>query len=252
MDVKGSVGLVTGANRGIGKACVEALLMAGSARVYAAARNELSLAPLVEADPDRIVPVTLDITNPEQIKSAAERCFDVNLLVNNAGVSNWLKGYMISSETTEIARLEMETNYFGTLEMCRAFAPVLKANGGGAIANILSAGALVSVPPLASYSASKAAAASMTQGVRAELKDQGTLVMAFFVGSVDTRMATDVGAVKVQPSHIGEALIDAVLNETEDIYTDPMAKELRANLDKDPKRVERQMYKLMKMLQVKA
>ena len=247
MEVKGSIALVTGANRGIGEACVEALLEAGAERVYAAVRVLSTATPLVEGNPDKITPIALDITQLEQVKAAAETCKDVNLLVNNAGVSSWPTGYLIASPNTDDARLEIETNYFGTLEMCRAFAPVLGANGGGAIVNILSSAALVNVPPIGTYSASKAAAASMTQGVRAELRDQGTFVSAIFVGSVDTRMAENVVGPKVPPSQIGKVVVNAVAKQIEDVDSDIMAIDLRAGLARDPKKVERQMYRRMKL-----
>ena len=167
MEIKGCGGFVTGAKRGIGRAFVDALVKAGAARIYAAARNVTSVASLVADDPGLIVAVALDITDPGLVQDAAKRCGDVDLVVNNAGVSQWAQ--LIGAENLDGARTEMETNYFGTLVMCRAFAPVLAANGGGAIINVLSLAALVNFPVVGSYCASKAAAHSMTLGVRADL-----------------------------------------------------------------------------------
>ena len=215
MDIGQSVALVTGANRGIGEAFVEALLDAGAARVYAAARNVEALEDLVAKDPERIVPLALDITDEAQVKAAAERASDVNLLVNNAGTAQFV-GFLAAPDL-DAARLDMETNYFGTLAMFRAFAPVLKANGGGATVTLGSIVSHVNFPLVASYSASKAAAHSLIQGMRSELRAQGTHVVGVYPGPVDTRMAEELPVDGVPPRQIADAALKAVVDGVEDV-----------------------------------
>ena len=239
MKVEGSVALVTGANRGIGEALVRELLAMGAARVYAACREAGSATHLVAEGAGRVVEVTLDVTSDEQASGCARQCTDVNILINNAGLSKFGRR-LIGSADMGGASAEMDVNYFGPLRMCRAFAPVLKANGGGAIVNILSAAALCNVPVLGTYSASKAAAYSLTQGVRAELAEQGTLVSAIFVGSVETRMAAEVkGAEKVSPQYTARATLQALQRREEEVDADPMTVDVRARLARDPKKLER-------------
>ncbi|MGL4619461.1 MAG: SDR family NAD(P)-dependent oxidoreductase, partial [Chroococcidiopsis sp.] len=173
MKIQESVVLVTGANRGIGAAYVEALINAGARRVYAAARSLDSLKDVVAIAPDRIIPIALDVTNLDQVKAAAQTAQDVTILINNAGVLG--TGGLFTATSVETAQWEMNTNYFGTLSMTRAFAPILKQNGGGAMVNMLSIVSVVNAPVFGSYSASKAALYSLTQDVRAELAAQGTL-----------------------------------------------------------------------------
>ena len=166
MRIDGSVALVTGANRGLGRVLARELVSRGAARVYGAAR-----------DPDAVIepgvtPVALDITDADRVAQVAQQCGDVSLLVNNAGVLNI--STFIGAPSLDAARAEMEVNYFGTLSMCRAFAPVLAANGGGAIVNMLSVTSFYTNLIDASYGASKAAEWSLTNGVRLELHHQGT------------------------------------------------------------------------------
>ena len=181
MMIRGSTALVTGANRGLGSALVRALRAGGCAKIYAAARNIAGVAP------DRVVhPVQLDITSAEEVAAAAARCQDVDILINNAGVAGFKPA--LGAPTMEHARAEMETNYFGTLAMCRAFAPVLKRNGGGALINVLSVVSWFNAPVQGSYCASKAAEWSLTRAARFELRAQGTLVVGVFAGYIDTDM----------------------------------------------------------------
>ncbi len=240
MKIEGSVALVTGANRGIGKAIVEALRDRGAARIYATARNVDALASLVATDPERIVPLALDVTDREAVRAAAKNATDVSLLVNNAGSAHFT-GFMNTDDPATAAQADMDVNYFGTLSMIRAFAPGLKASGGGAIVNVASIASFVNFPVLGSYSASKAANHSLTQGVRAELKAQGTLVVGVYPGPVDTDMARDFDAPKVPPSQIAAAILDAVTNSTEDVFPDETAANLHAGLLSDPKATEQQV-----------
>lgn len=243
MNIKGAVALVTGANRGLGKAFVEALQEAGAAKIYATARNAESLSGLVAGDSGRIVPIALDVTNAEQVQAAVRAAGDVTLLINNAGVAVF--GGFISTPDAGGARHEMEVNYFGTLDVARAFAPVLKRNGGGAIINLGSIASHVNFPALGPYSASKAAVHSLTQGIRAELSAQGTLVTGVYPGPVETDMAKDLDAPKVPPRQIAEAALKAVAEGTEDVFPDPMAEELRGGLLQDPKAVEKQIAQML-------
>ena len=239
MKIEGSVALVTGGNRGIGEAFVRAFLKAGAAKVYVGARDPANAAHLVAEAPDRVVAIALDITRPDQVEAAAKRCDDVSILVNNAGAFTMQR--LIGAPDISGARLEMETNYFGPLAMCRAFAPVLARHPQSAIANVLSAGGLVAVPGMGGYSPSKFAARAMTTCVRAELAGQNTAVTALIVGSVDTRMASHVQGFKEAPSTIAEAGLKAIARGTEEVDTDFMAIDVRASLARDPKTLEMQM-----------
>jgi NAD(P)-dependent dehydrogenase (short-subunit alcohol dehydrogenase family) len=238
MKIEGAVALVTGANGGIGKHFVEVLRTLGAARIYACTRNAETLADIVSTDPEQIIPLQLDITDAKSIDDVAAHCPDVNLLINNAGVLLY-KGLIAAPDLTS-ARHEMEVNYFGTLAMCRAFAPILKSNGGGAIINLLSMGARVNLPFIGSYSASKSAALSLTQGVRAELAAQKTLVVAVMPGTVDTDLSKYSSPPKVPPAEVAKAALEAVINGVEDIYPGEQATYVAAQLSTDPKAVEKQ------------
>ena len=238
MKIQGSTALVTGSNRGIGRAFVEALIARGAKKVYATARDPSKLKDLAAAHPDKIHVLTIDITKPAQIAAAAAQAADVNLLVNNAGI-NRKKG-LIASAVLDDARDEMETNYFGTLAMCRAFAPILKRNGGGAIINILSILARVSLPAYGSLCASKAAALSMTQGVRAELAKQHTFVVGVMPGAVDTDMERDFEGPKENPADVANASLQAVEDGVEDAYPGGMAQGVTHGLADNPKALEKE------------
>jgi NAD(P)-dependent dehydrogenase (short-subunit alcohol dehydrogenase family) len=230
----GRVALVSGANRGIGAAFVSGLLAAGAKRVYAAARDPHTLQALAQGDV-RVVPIALDITDDLSVQAAAARLADVDLLVNNAGVLRG--GRLIAAADLAAARQEMEVNYFGLLRMSRAFAPILAANGGGTLINVLSILARMASPAGGSYSASKAAALSLTQAVRAELQAQGTRVIGVLPGYVDTAMAEGVSVPKIQPSAVVRATLEALL--TDDVYPGEQASQIAAWLQQDPKAVER-------------
>ncbi|NJN86469.1 MAG: SDR family oxidoreductase [Leptolyngbyaceae cyanobacterium SL_7_1] len=243
MQIEGAIALVTGANGGIGKYYVEALRAAGASRIYAGARNPKSLVNLVAVDPQQIIPVSLDITDEQSVAAAANECKDVNLLINNAGIG-LLKGFIAANDLSS-ARAEMEVNYFGTLAMCRAFAPVLNANGGGAIVNMLSILGKVNFPINASYGASKAAALLMTQGVRAELATQRTLVIGVMPGTVDTEGSKHFPPPKVSPEAVAQEALQAVINEIEDVYPGEQAKAMMAQLRDDPKALEKSMATML-------
>ncbi len=246
MKIQGCRAFVTGANRGIGAALVRRLSARGAARIYAAARDPSQMRhPAGSAE---IIPVQLDVTDPGQCEAAARLASDAALLINNAGVSHF-GVTLLDAQAAGALRLEMEVNVFGVLNVSRAFASALEANGGGALVNILSAAALMNVPLLGGYSMSKAAALSLTQSLRALLAAQKTLVAAAIIGSVDTRMARDVpGNVnKVSPDFAADAVLDGIEAGLEEIYTDPMAADMRDRLASDPKKLERYLARGLQM-----
>ncbi|GAB4479287.1 MAG: SDR family oxidoreductase [Elainellaceae cyanobacterium] len=238
MNPQNSVAFVSGANRGIGKAYVEALVQAGARRIYAAARSLDSLNDVVAIAPDRIVAIALDVTQPEQVQAAAATAQDTTLLINNAGVLG--AGGLFTDRSVETAQWEMTTNYFGSLAMIRAFAPILKQNGGGAIVNMLSIASVANVPVFSSYSASKAALYSLTQGARAELAQQGTLVVGVFPGPVDTAMAEAVPLDKAAPIEVAKTVLEAIAQGVEEVYPDPVSQHVFANLKTPLKEAEKQ------------
>lgn len=243
MKIRGSIAFVTGSNRGIGKSYVKQLLDWGAKKVYAGMRDVGTFEKIASDWPEEhrgnVEPVEIDVTNEDQVNSAVARAGDVNLLINNAGIARF--SGLIAAENLAAAREEMEVNYFGTLRVSRAFAPVLKKNGGGAIVNILSVASLGNFPMLGSYSASKAALHSLTQGIRAELAGQGTRVFGVFPGPIDTDMAKDVDMEKSSPDVIAEGTLKAIEKGEEDIFIDPMAVQFRQDYFSDPKALEAQL-----------
>jgi len=225
MRIAGSVALVTGANRGLGRAYARELVGRGAAKVFGAARQ-----PGQVAEPG-VIPVALDITDPQRVAAVAAECADVSLLVNNAGVMQ--ASTFIGAPNLAAARAEMETNYFGTLGMCRAFAPALAANGGGAIVNMLSIASFYTNPFSASYGASKAAAWSLTNGVRLELHHQGTLVVAVHAGFIDTDMAALVDVPKISPESVAKMVFDAVEAGQIEVLADERTRTVKASLPRD-------------------
>ena len=225
MKIAGSVALVTGANRGLGQVYARELVRAGAAKVYGAARN-----PDQVTEPG-VTPIALDITDAQRVTEVAGQCPDVSLLLNNAGVLKY--STFTGAPSLDGARLEMETNYFGTLSMCRAFAPVLAANGGGAIVNMLSVTSFYTNPFNASYGASKAAAWSLTNGVRLELHHQGTLVVAVHAGFIDTDMAALVDAPKISPESVAEQVFAAVEAGQVEVLADERTRFVKASLPHD-------------------
>jgi NAD(P)-dependent dehydrogenase (short-subunit alcohol dehydrogenase family) len=236
--LKGAVALVTGCNRGIGPETVRALLKAGVAKIYVGARKLDGVKELLAEAPSKLVSIELDVTKPEQVAAAAKQAKDVTLLVNNAGVN--FNTPLFATENSDNARREMEVNYFGTLGMCRAFQPVLKANGGGTIVNMLSILSHVNLPLMGSLCASKAALYSLTQALRAELRAQGTHVMGVLPGAVDTDMTAGVNVPKIQPAYVAAAIVDGLARRADEIYPGDMAAGVFYGLSGDPKAVERE------------
>lgn len=238
MQINKSIILITGANRGIGRAFVEAALKSGAPKIYAAARNLDSLKDVMAMDKDRVHVLQIDVTNPEQIQAAAEAAQDVQIVINNAGIAEW--SAIIASEDISSARREMEVNYFGLLQMSRAFAPILSKNGGGALVNISSIGGLVGIPAIGTYCATKAAVHSLTQSVRGELAAQGTLVVGVYPGPVDTDMAAGGDFEKELPAVVAQAVLEGIDRGDEYIYPDKTAKEVAQGLKNNVKAVEKQ------------
>ena len=225
MKIRNSTALVTGANRGLGKAFVQALLDAGAKKVYAAARDPRSInMPGVE-------PIQIDVTNMRDVTAAASVAGDVNLVINNAGI---FRPTPLLAVTDAELRAEMDTNYFGTLAMSRAFAPVLARNGGGALVNVLSALSWVNLPGTALYSASKAAAWSLTNALRQELREQSTQVVALHVGYMDTDMAKDVQSPKSNPLDVARQVLAALENGSSEVLADAVSRQVKEGLSAEP------------------
>jgi NAD(P)-dependent dehydrogenase (short-subunit alcohol dehydrogenase family) len=244
MSAEGAVVLVTGSNRGIGLGLVKALLERGASRVYATARNPDNLPDVVALDPARIKPLVLDINVPQQRQAAASQARDVTWLINNAGVSGSRdeRSRILASPNLDEALLVMQTNCWSAAELCHLFAPIILQNGGGAISNIHSVGAWYCVPQVTTYSMSKAAAAMMTAGVRAELDRDPVLVSGVYPAGVATRMSGFKG---MDPLVHGHQVLEAVARGDTDILTGNGVEKLRDDVRSDPKGVERARIEAM-------
>nr|WP_145549177.1 SDR family oxidoreductase [Variovorax boronicumulans] len=226
MQIYNATLLITGANRGIGQAFVREALARGARKVYAAARDPASISLA------GVEPIALDVTRPEQVAAAAQRCGDVTLLVNNAGIA--LTGDFMADGAVEAARAQLETNYFGPLLMARAFAPVLKANGGGALLNVLSIASWISSPLLAVYASSKSAAWSLTNGLREALRAQGTQVMGLHMGFVDTDLTRGIDMPKATPEEIVRAALDGLESGAQEVLADKLTRQVKQGLSAEP------------------
>jgi NAD(P)-dependent dehydrogenase (short-subunit alcohol dehydrogenase family) len=236
MRIENTVAFVTGANRGIGAALVQALLEGGASKVYAAARHEADLLTRGAQDERRVVPVHLDVTNAAHVERVAAQAGDVSLLFNNAGVLNF--GSVLDAPPTAFNR-NLEVNFFGVLNTTRAFAPALTKHRG-AVVNILTLVALASMPGLGVYNASKAAAWSLTQSFRADFAKRDVKVFSVFPGAVDTDMLKGVEMPKAMPSDVASAVLKGVEAGEEDIFPDPMSRQLYAQWAANHKAIERQ------------
>ncbi|MEU9291664.1 SDR family oxidoreductase [Streptomyces sp. NPDC048275] len=226
MKVQGSVAFVTGANRGLGEQFVRALFDAGAAKVYAGSR-----------DPKRVtvpgaIPVAVDITDHESVHAAADQAQDVTLLINNAGLST--RADVLTADLDSF-RLEFETHVLGTLAMSRAFAPVLRRNGGGAVVNVLSVLSWISITASAGYAAAKAAEWSVTNALRVALAEQGTQVTALHVSYLSTELAAKVTAPKSDPAAVARATLDGVEAGLHEVLADDFSKQVQAALAVGPK-----------------
>ncbi|MEI9936205.1 MAG: SDR family oxidoreductase [Pseudomonadota bacterium] len=233
--IEGAIALVTGANRGIGRALTEALLARGVRKVYAAARNPATLGALRDA---RLVPLRLDVTDADQIRAATKAASDVTLVFNNAGVV--LNAGIAGASVIAHARREMEVNYFGPLQLLQYLAPILAGNGGGALVNVGSAAGLTNIALFPTYSASKAALHSLTQAARVLLGAQGTSVFGVYAGPVDTDMVRELALPKASPRDVAFAILDGIETGQEDIFPDSFAQEFARQFESSPKSSERQ------------
>lgn len=242
MKIHGCTALVTGANEGIGKGFVEVLLERGASKVYATARRPETLAPITAIDPKRVIPLQLDITNDAQRRAVFPQASDINLLVNNAGIAGSptpAERRFLGASSMEDARLVMETDFWAHVEMCRGFAPNLVKNaqardGGGAIINILSVGALFCVVEYSSYSSAKSALALATIGIRAELMKSKVTVHGVFTGAVESRMSAKGTHAKTPAPEHAHYVLSEVEKGSEDIYAGMGALEMHQAIRKDP------------------
>lgn len=226
MKIENATVLITGANRGIGLAFARQVLARGAHKVYAGVRNPASVTlPGVEA-------IRLDVTRPEDVAAAAQRCGDVTLLINNAGIAR--VGGFFAEDSVEAAREQLETNFFGPLRLSQAFAPVLAANGGGAILNVLSIASWISTPALAVYGATKSAAWSLTNGLRHGLRDQNTQVLGMHMGFVDTDLTRDFDMPKSRPDDVVRRALDALEAGAEEVLADPITQQVKQGLSAEP------------------
>jgi NAD(P)-dependent dehydrogenase (short-subunit alcohol dehydrogenase family) len=236
--IEGAVVLVTGANRGIGRAIAEALLAKGAKKVYAAVRDVDTLGDL--RSDARIVPLQLDVTDAEQVRTAAALASDVDLVISNAGVALAVGTPLTDGAILDRARREMEVNYFGPLRLVQQFAPTLAQNGGGAFALVGSIAGLTNTALIPTYSASKAAMHSLAQAARVLLGAQGTSVFGVYPGPVDTDMNRMLDIPKASPRDVAFAILDGIEAGQEDIFPDAMAADFGRQFEASPKTSERQ------------
>ena len=234
-EINGNAALVTGSNRGIGKAIVEALASRGASKVYATARNASSLEELVAKYEGLIEPIALDVTDADRVAEVAQAASDVKIVISNAG---YAEQNDLFGGDLEASRQEFEVNYWGTLNVARSFAPVILANGGGALVNICSIGGLVNFPMYPTYSDSKAAVHSMTQALRLLKKPEGLQVVGVYPGPVDTDMAEKIDIEKASPASVANEILDGIESGAEEVFPDPMAKDYLAPYQAGAKTLE--------------
>ena len=222
MKIQNAVALVTGANRGIGLAFARELLARGARKVYAGARDPSSVTQA------GVQPLRLDVTRPDDVAAASGLAADVTLLINNAGIAH--AGGFLAPDSEEVARRIFETNFFGMLRMSRAFAPTLKANGGGALLNVLSVASWVNRGELAAYSASKAAAWSLTNALRNELAAQKTQVLALHMAYVDTDLTRGFNVHKSSAEHIVERALDGLEAGLDEVLADEITQQVKRGM----------------------
>jgi NAD(P)-dependent dehydrogenase (short-subunit alcohol dehydrogenase family) len=212
--IEGKTVLVTGANRGLGRALVDEALTRGAKRVYAASRR-----PVIVTD-ERVTPLTLDVTDPRQIQDAVDRVESLDILVNNAGVS-------VPDDLSDRSSFErhLAVNLYGPLDLTRAFLPSL-THSRGAVVNVVSLGAVAALPIFPAYSVSKAAVLSVTQSLRALLADRGVSMHAVLPGPIDTEMVRDLDVPKTPPDDVARSTFDGLERGEEEIFPDPMSQSL--------------------------
>ncbi|MEX1199864.1 MAG: SDR family oxidoreductase [Methylophaga sp.] len=226
IDVQGKAALVTGANRGIGKAIAVEFIQQGAAKVYLAVRNTDSVKPLLQQYGDKVAVIELDVADAASISRAAQIAEDVQIVVNNAGVLK--NATALDPVAIEALDYQMQINVVGLMRMAQAFAPVLKQNGGGAFVQLNSIASLRAFPDFVTYAASKAAAYSITQALQSQLAEQGTAVVSVHPGPIKTDMATDAGFEDIAdpPEVVAQAIVAALRAGDFHVFPDTMAKEL--------------------------
>lgn len=226
MELKNATVLITGANRGIGLAFAREALARGARKVYAGARDPASVTlPGVQA-------IRLDVTNDQDVAAAAALAKDVTLVINNAGIA--ATGGFLADDSIESARRHLETNLLGPLRVAQAFAPVLAANGGGALLNVLSIASWINRPLLGVYGMSKSAAWALTNGLRHELREQGTQVLGLHMGFVDTDLTRGLDAPKITPESVAGQAFDALAAGAEEVLADDATRQVKQGLAAEP------------------
>ncbi|GLY92320.1 SDR family oxidoreductase [Actinoallomurus iriomotensis] len=233
MNIHGATALVTGANRGIGRHLAAQLVERG-AKVYATARRPESI------DLGGVEVLALDISDPDSVAAAARLAGDVNLLVNNAGIGG---GALLGD--LQAVRAALDVNFWGTLSMARAFAPVLAANGGGAIVNLASSASWFVFPGSSAYAVSKAAVWSMSKALRQELAGQGTLVTSVHLGAADTDMMKGYDVPKMDPADVARITLDGVEADAFEVVVDEFTEMVKASLSKDPREFDKQFHQFL-------
>ncbi len=235
-EIKNKIALVTGANRGIGKAYVKALVDGGAKKVYATARDLKKLEALVAEAPDVIEPLLLDVTNVEHIK-ALKAIPALDILINNAGILV-TPTKLTSHESLEASRAEMETNYFGPLQITTALIPKLRGSSEAAIINVGSIVSITSMASIGTYSISKAAVHSLTQGLRGELSAEGIRVVGVYPGPIDTEMAASFDMEKPHPSQVADKTFQALATGEKDVWPDDFSSAMREKFLANPEDLE--------------
>jgi NAD(P)-dependent dehydrogenase (short-subunit alcohol dehydrogenase family) len=234
IDIRGKSALVTGANRGLGRAFAEALLEAGAGRVYAGARD-----PSTVKD-HGVTPIRLDVTKPEDVAAAAARCGDVQIIINNAGAM--LATPVLAEDSEYALRRAMEVNVFGMLAMARAFAPVLGSHGGGIIVNMLSVVSWYVYPFNGTYCVTKHAALALTDGLQIQLKGQGIRVMGVYAGFIDTDMGAALSSgPKTPPGQVARKTVEGILNGVDHVLADERAESIWTASRENPARLQAEM-----------
>jgi len=226
MKIAESTVLITGANRGIGLAFAQAVLARGARRVYAAARDPSQVTL------SGVTPLRLDVTSSAEVGAAARLAGDVDIVVNNAGIARF--GSFLAEDAEAVLRQHLETNVLGLLRVSRAFAPVLARNGGGALLTVASVASWISNPLLANYAVSKAAAWSLSNGLRHDLQAQGTQVLTLHMGFVDTDLTRGIEMPKATPEAIVAQALDGLEAGAQEVLADELTQQVRRGLAADP------------------
>lgn len=243
IDLRGKAVLVTGANRGLGKALVQCLAERGVSCIYAAARQLQDAQALVVMAPELITPLQLDITRAEDIAAVAAALNNLDVLINNAGIASG-SGFL-GADSLAIANAEMATNYFGCLSLTYALLPLLRQSRHAAVATVSSIAAISNCPTLGPYSASKAAVHSFVQGLRAELRKENILVQGVYPGPLDTRMTEGVEMAKAHPLDVANSVLTGLEEGSEDIFPDAFSTAMYQLFRQDPKQLERQFAQFL-------